>query len=52
MMRRANRLGARYAILIGENEQKDGTLTVKEMMSGEERIVKQDELVGALPGLV
>ncbi len=48
MMRRANKLGARYVLLIGEDEQKNNTVTVKDMMSGEEMSVRQSEVIQAL----
>lgn len=51
MMKRANKLGARYALLIGEEEQKTNTITVKDMISGEETKVGQGALFEVLTGL-
>lgn len=48
MMRKANKLGAAHAIMIGETEQQDKTVTVKNMMSGEQVTLGQRELIGYL----
>ena len=48
MMKKANRLGARYVLLLGENEQKDGTVTIKQMLTGVTNTVKQSALLTAL----
>lgn len=48
MMRRANKLGASYVLLIGEDEQKNNTVTVKDMTSGQEMSVRQSGVVEAL----
>lgn len=40
-MRSANKLGARFVIMIGSNEQESGTLLVKDMLSGTEATIKQ-----------
>lgn len=47
-MRKANKLGATYCILIGEQEQIDQTVTVKLMLNGQEEIIKQTELIDFL----
>ena len=44
-MRKANKLGATYCILIGEEEQANQTVTVKQMITSQETIVRQTELV-------
>ncbi len=44
MMRKANKIGARYCVLIGEQEQADGTVILKDMQVGKEQIIKQVEL--------
>ena len=44
-LRRANDLGAKLVLIIGEDELKKGVVTLKDMVSGEQREVKQDELV-------
>jgi histidyl-tRNA synthetase len=36
--------GIPYVAIIGENEMKQGIVTVKDMKSGEQKAVKQDEL--------
>lgn len=48
MMRRANKLGARYAVLVGEDEQANNTFTVKDMISGEETSIKQSDIAEKL----
>ena len=44
MMRQANKMGASYSILIGETEQQNHTVTVKNMITGAEDIIQQSEL--------
>lgn len=48
MMKKANKLGAKYVLIVGEDEQKNGTVTIKNMQKGESLIVKQTELVSSL----
>lgn len=48
MMRQANKKGARFVIIIGETEQQQGYVTLKQMTTGVEEKVKQEELVNAL----
>lgn len=43
MMKKANKLGAKYVLLLGEDEQKNGTVTVKNMQTGETVSIKQPE---------
>src|SRR5690606_10781267 len=40
--------GIPFVALIGENELKQGIITVKDMKSGEQRAVKQEELLTAI----
>jgi len=40
----ANKLGSRYVVVIGENEAKDNSLLIKDMESGEQKIIKLDEI--------
>jgi len=47
-MRRADDLGTRYVLIIGEDELKKNTVTLKDMSSGEQREVKQEELLREL----
>ena len=44
-MRRANKMGASYVLIIGEEEQKNNTVSVKDMKTGESQVVKQGDLV-------
>ena len=44
MMRKANKLGAKACLLLGSNEVQNGTVTVKDMLTGQESIVKQVEI--------
>lgn len=48
MMKKANKLGAQYAIIIGEDEQQKNEVTLKNMMTGESRSIAQSALVAAL----
>jgi histidyl-tRNA synthetase len=47
-MRQANTLGAKYTIIIGENEIKNHILTVKNMKSGQQKKITQEELLNFL----
>jgi len=49
-MKQANRLGARYAVIIGDDEFSAGTATVRDMGSGEQQQVPIDGLVDLLIG--
>jgi len=49
-MRKANKLGPIHCVLIGENEQATNSVTLKNMVTGNERLVKQTKLVEALKG--
>ncbi len=43
MMRKANKMGAKYALIIGPDEQKEKMVTVKNMITGaEEKIAQRD----------
>jgi histidyl-tRNA synthetase len=48
MMRKANKLGARYCLLLGEDEQAKREVTVKNMVTGQEERMAQTALVGYL----
>lgn len=48
MMKKANKLGAQYAIIIGEDEQQKHEVTLKHMMTGQSRTVAQSALVATL----
>jgi len=47
-MRKANKLAAAYCVLIGENEQTSNSVTLKNMITGEEQLIKQIELANYL----
>ncbi len=47
-LRKSNDLGARYVLLIGEDELKKGVVTLKDMVSGEQREVKPEKLIEEL----
>jgi len=40
----ANRVGADYAVIVGEDEQREGTVTLKDLRSGEQRKLSLEEL--------
>lgn len=44
-MRKANKLNPKYCILIGENEQALESVTLKDMLTGDERLIKQADLM-------
>ncbi len=44
----ANRLGARYTVVIGDDEIKAGVVSLKEMATSEQREVKMENLAGEL----
>lgn len=44
-MRKANKLGAKYVLLLGETEQQNQTVTVKNMVNSSEETIKQIDLV-------
>lgn len=48
MLRKANILGASYCILIGSEEQEQGTVTIKNMITGDEARIAQRELIAYL----
>lgn len=45
MMRKANKMGATYAVIIGEDEQQKHEVTLKHMINGTEQRIKQTELI-------
>ena len=47
-MRQANDLGARFVLILGEDELKKGVITLKDMSSGEQREVKGEGLIKEL----
>ena len=47
-LRQANSLGARYAVIIGEEEVKAGTVTLRDMADASQETVALNELAGRL----
>lgn len=43
-MKKANSLGAVYVLLLGEDEQNNNTVKVKNMVTGEEQVIIQDQV--------
>ena len=48
MMRKAHKMGAQHALIIGSEEQQKGEVTVKNMVTGQEERINQTELVNYL----
>jgi histidyl-tRNA synthetase len=44
----ANSIGARYALIIGDNEIDDGSYVLRDMTSGEQRNLSEQELIASL----
>ena len=51
-LRRANDLSARYVLIIGEDELKKGVVMLKDMVSGEQKEIKIEEVVDKIKGLL
>ena len=47
----AGKSGARYALIIGEDESAEGMITIKDLRSGGEVRIKQADLLSQLEGL-
>ena len=47
----ANSLGIRYVILLGENEVKDNKVTLRDMKSGEEKLISLKEVIKCLKNM-
>ncbi|TRZ93976.1 histidine--tRNA ligase [bacterium] len=47
-MRSADNLGARYVVIIGENELKEGIVSLKDMVSGQQRQVSMQDVLKEL----
>jgi histidyl-tRNA synthetase len=43
-MRRANKKGAKYVVILGEEEEKMGGYKIKDMEKGEEKFIKKENL--------
>jgi histidyl-tRNA synthetase len=48
MMKKANKMGATWVLLIGETEQQQNTVMLKNMMTGEATVVAQEAVVKTL----
>lgn len=48
MMKKANKMGATWVLIIGDTEQQENTVTVKNMMTGESTQVKQEAIINIL----
>lgn len=48
MMRKANKMGAHYALLLGQEEQENRQVTVKNMITGEQEKIAQIDLIAYL----
>ena len=51
-LRRANDLSVRLVLIIGEDELKKGAVALKDMVSGEQKEVKQEDLIKSLKLIV
>ena len=51
-MKRADRSGAEFALILGEQELADGNIGLKPMRGGDQRTVALDELAGVMAGKV
>jgi len=47
-MELANKLGARFALIVGEDEMASGRFTLKNMSTGEQESLARDEIAGRL----
>jgi histidyl-tRNA synthetase len=48
MMKKANKMGAKFVLLLGSDEQKNGTVAIKNMSNGQMTTVKQTEAYKSL----
>lgn len=47
-LKRADRLGVKYTVIIGQKEALDGTITLKTMSTGQQRFVKRSQAVSLI----
>lgn len=45
MMRRANKMGAKYVLILGDQEQQDKTVSIKNMVNGQSQVVAQIDVL-------
>lgn len=48
MMRKANKMAASFVLILGADEQANGTVTLKNMMTGESEVIKQLDVAARL----
>lgn len=48
MLKKANKLGARYVLMLGSDEQEQGTVSIKDMIKGTTEVIKQTEVIKVL----
>jgi len=48
MFRKASKCGAAYVLVLGETEQQSNTVTIKDMVTGDEQLVPQSDVVSFL----
>jgi len=51
-MRKANDLSAKIVLILGEDELRKGTVMLKDMASGEQREIKQEDLINTLKSIL
>lgn len=51
MMRKADKCGAKAVLLLGQDEQDQGVVTIKELQSGVQKVIKQTEVAAYLKSL-
>jgi histidyl-tRNA synthetase len=51
-MRKANDLGCRFVVIVGEDELNKGVVTLKDMNSGQQQEIKPEDLSRALKGII
>ncbi len=48
MMRKANKMGAKQVLIFGDDEQNNNTVTIKNMQTGESKVVNQSDVINNL----
>jgi histidyl-tRNA synthetase len=51
-MKRANKIGAQFAVIIGENELQSGSLTFKDLGTGEQKALSETEILQFFASIV
>ncbi len=47
-MREANKFNARFVAILGEDELKNNVITLKDMNSGEQKQIEEEEIINIL----